>query len=148
MTENITFWETFKPFLTDKTINTFRITLIEEERVISQDHLTTKTFNEYFISIPIRNLSKNQEHESFDSSEEGTVSSTIKKYRNHPNIKLIKTKNKAETFRFCEKNTDEIKKFIEILHPEKSSQKFDMSTNVLKKMQLFSHITSAIASML
>ena len=78
LTENITFWETFKPFLTDKTINTFRITLIEEERVISQDHLTTKKFSEYFISIPMKSMPKTQEHESFDSPEEDPASSTIK----------------------------------------------------------------------
>ena len=43
-----------------------RITLIEEERIISQDHLIAKTFNEYLISIPIKNMPKNQEYESFD----------------------------------------------------------------------------------
>ena len=66
MTENRTFWKTVKPFLTDKT---FRITLIEEERVTSQDHLIAKTLNEYFINIPIKNMPKNQEYESFDLSE-------------------------------------------------------------------------------
>ena len=38
---------------------TFGITLIEIERVISQDHQTAKTFKEYVISIPIK---KNQEY--------------------------------------------------------------------------------------
>ena len=38
---------------------TFGITLIETERVISQDHQTAKTFKEYVISIPIK---KNQEY--------------------------------------------------------------------------------------
>ena len=133
MTENRTFWKTVKPFLTDKTNKTSRITLIEEERVISQDHLIAKTFSEYFINIPIKNMPKNQEYESFDSSEGNPVSSIIKKYQNHPSIKLIKTKNKSKTFRFRETNTDEIKKFIEKLDPKKASQKSDMSTNILKK---------------
>ena len=35
LTENRTFWKTVKHFLTDKTNKTSRITLIEEERVIS-----------------------------------------------------------------------------------------------------------------
>ena len=38
-------------------------------------------------------MPKNQEYESFDSSEEDPVSNIIKKYQNHPSIKLIKTKN-------------------------------------------------------
>ena len=41
--ENITFWKTVKPFLTDKINETSRITFIEEKRVISQDHPIAKT---------------------------------------------------------------------------------------------------------
>ena len=137
LTENGTFWKTVKPFLADKTNKTSRITLIEEERVISQDHLIAKTFNEYFISTSIKNGPKNQEYGSFDSSEEDPVSSIIKKYQNHQSIKLIKIKNKSKKFRFRETNTDEIKKFIEKLDPKKASQKSDMSTNILKKNAAF-----------
>ena len=82
-------------------------------------------------------MPKNQEYESFNSLEENPVSSIIKKYQNHPSIKLIKTKNKSKTFRFMEINTDEIKKFIEKLNPKKASQKSDMSTNILKKNAAF-----------
>ena len=131
LTENRIFWKTVKLFLTVKTNRTSRITLIEEEKVISQDHIIAKTFNEYFITIPIKTMPKNQEYESFDSSEENPVSSIIKKYQNLPGIKLIKTKNKCKTFRFREANTDEIEKFIEKLDPKKASQKYDISTNIL-----------------
>ena len=68
-TEYRTFWKTVKPFLTDKTNKISRITLIDKERVIFQDHLIAKTFNKYFINIPIKNMPKIQEYESFDSSE-------------------------------------------------------------------------------
>ena len=54
MTENRTLWKTVKSFLADKTNKTSRITLIEEERIISQDYLIAKTFKKYFISIPIK----------------------------------------------------------------------------------------------
>ena len=84
MTEKRIFWKTVKPFLTDKINKTSRITLIEEERVVSQDHLLAKTFNKYFINIPIKNMPKTQEYESFDSSEENPVSVIIKKYQNYP----------------------------------------------------------------
>ena len=73
-------------------------------------------------------MPKNQEYESFDSSEGNT--NIIKKYQSHPSCKLIKTKNKSKTFRFRKTNTDEIKKFIEKLDPKKASQKSDMSTNL------------------
>ena len=76
-------------------------------------------------------MPKNQEYESFDSSEGNPVSSIIKKNQNDPSIKLIKTKNKSKTFRLRKTNTDEIKKFIEKLDPKKASEKSDMSTNIL-----------------
>ena len=84
LTENRNFWKTVKPFLTDKTNKTSRITLVEEERVISQYYLIAKTFNQYFTSIRIKNILKIQEYESFDLSGEDPVSSIIKKYQNHP----------------------------------------------------------------
>ena len=84
MTENRTFWKTVKPLLTDKTNKTSRTTLIEKARVISQDHLIAKTFNECFINIPIKNMPKNQEYEIIDSSEENPVSSIIKKILKPP----------------------------------------------------------------
>ena len=71
-----------------------------------------------------------------------------KKYQNHPCIKLIKTKNKSKTFRIRETNTDEIKKFIEKLDLKKASQKSDLSTDILKTMQLFLPSTSAMISIL
>ena len=80
LTKNRTFCKTVEPFLTDKTNKTFRITLKEEDRVISQDHLIAKMFTQYFLNIPIKNVPKSQEYESFDSSEENPVSNIIKKY--------------------------------------------------------------------
>ena len=93
-------------------------------------------------------MPKNQEYESFDLSEGNLVTSIIKKYQNHPSIKLIKTKNKSKTFRFRETNTDEIKTFIEKLDPKKASQESDMRTNILKKGELFSPSRSAMISLL
>ena len=84
LTENRNFWKTVKPFLTDKTNKTSRITLVEEERIISQYYLIAKTFNQYVTSIRIKNIPKIQEYESFDLSGEVPVSSIIKKYQNHP----------------------------------------------------------------
>ena len=69
LTENKTFWKTVKPFLADKTNKTSRITLIEDEKTISQEIEIAKTFNEYFISIPIKNMPSNQEFECLDPSE-------------------------------------------------------------------------------
>ena len=128
MTENRTFWKTVKPFLTDKT---FRITLIEEERVTSQDHLIAKTLNEYFINIPIKNMPKNQEYESFDLSEKNPVSGIIKNIKTTPVLTWLKLKANPKLLDFGKLILMRSKKFIEKLGLKKASQKSDMSTNIL-----------------
>ena len=152
LTENKTFWKTVKPFLADKTNKTSRITLIEDKKTISQDIEIAKTFNEYFISVPIKNMPSNQEFECLDPSEKDPLLRIIKKYQNHPSIKLIKAKNKSKTFRFRETNTNEIKKFIQNLDAKKASQNSDMSTKVLTQNAAFfakyscDHINASICS--
>ena len=123
LTENITFWKTVKPFLAEKSKKVSKIILIEDNQIISQDKQIAKIFNEYFMNIPILNMSTNQEFEYSDSPEEDTLLRIIGKYQNHPSIKLIKSKNKSQTFKFRETNIDEIKKYIENLDPKKSISK-------------------------
>ena len=129
--------ETVKPFLTEKSKKVSKITLIEDNQILSQDKQITKIFNEYFISIPILHMPTNQEFEYSVSSEEDPLLRIIGKYQNHPSIKLIKSKNKSQTFKFRETNIDEIKKSIENLDPKKASQKSDMNTNILRKNAAF-----------
>ena len=69
LTENRTFWKTVKPFLAEKSKKVSKITLIEDNQIISQDKQIAKIFNEYFISIPILNMPTNQEFEYSDSRE-------------------------------------------------------------------------------
>ena len=97
-----------KPFLAEKSKKVSKITLIEDNQIISQDKQIAKIFNESFISIPILNMPINQEFEYSDSPEEDPLLRTIRKYQNHPSIKLIKSKNKSQTFKFRETNIDEI----------------------------------------
>ena len=137
LTENRTFWKTVKPFLAEKSKKVSKITLIEDNQIISQDKQIAKIFNEYFISIPILNMPTNQEFEYSDSPEEDPLLRIIGKYQNHPSIKLIKSKNKSQTFKFRETNIDEIKKYIENLDPKKASQKSDMNTNIIRKNAAF-----------
>ena len=137
LTENRTFWKTVKPFLAEKSKKVSKITLIEDNQIISQDKQIGKIFNEYFISIPILNMPTNQEFEYSDSPKEDPLLKIIGKYQNHPSIKLIKSKNKSQTFKFRETNIDEIKKYIENLDPKKASQKSDMNTNIIRKNAAF-----------
>ena len=96
-----------------------------------------KIFIEYFITILILNMPTNQEFEYSDSPEEDPLLRAIGKYQNHPSIKLIKSKNKSQTFKFSEINIDEIKKATENLDSKKVSQKSDMNANITRKNVAF-----------
>ena len=148
LTENRTLWKTVKPFLAKKSKNVSKITLIEDNQIIPRDKQIAKVFNEYFVSIPILNIPTNQEFEYSNSPEEDPLLRIIGKYQNHPSIKLIKSKNKFQTFKFREANIDEIKKYIENLDPKKASQKSDMNTPIVRKMRLFLQNIRVMISML
>lgn len=92
-----------------------RITLIEDEKVISKDIQILKAFNDYFISIPITNI----EHHCLDSEENDHTLKIIVIHQNQLSIKLIiaKNKNKYQSFRFRGVNIDEIIKHIQNLDP-------------------------------
>ena len=51
VTDNKQFWKTVKPSLTDKTLKGKRITLTENEKVVSDKRELVKVFNEYFSNL-------------------------------------------------------------------------------------------------
>ena len=84
-----------------------------------------------------------QEFEYSFSPEEDPLLRIIRKYQNHLRTKLIKSKNKSQTFKFRQTNIDVIKKSMENLDPKKASQKNEMNTNVIRKnMTYFAKYTS------
>ena len=115
MTDNRIFWKIVKP----------KITLVEDDKILSQDVEIAKTFHEYFINIPILNMLKNQ---SFSTQtrflEENNISGIIERYKDHPSINLIKSKNSclANTFSFSQISIEEVKRAIEYLDPKKAAQ--------------------------
>ena len=119
--------------MTDKVKTRSKITLIEKEKIVSDDKQIAKIFNDYFISIPILNMPTNQEFECSVTQEEDPLLRIIEKYRNYPSVKLIKSKNGLRTFKSRRTYIDEIKRHINSLDPKKASQKGDMNTTILKK---------------
>ena len=66
--------------------------------------------------------------------EENTISGIIERYKDHPNINRIKSKNSCldDTFSFTPVSIEEVKKAIESLDPNKAAQEKDIHTNILK----------------
>ena len=92
-----------KPKISDKVKTRSKITLVEDDKILSQDAEIAKTFNEYFINVSILDMRSNQSFSTQTRSlEENTISGIIERYKYHPSINLIKSKNSclANTFFF------------------------------------------------
>ena len=91
------FWKSVKPLFSEKTMSSDKITLIENDLIISKDQEVTETFNSFF-SNAVKNLNIDYyEHLSYDeyflsndTNNEDPVLSAIEKYNKHPCIKKIR----------------------------------------------------------
>ena len=136
VTDNRVFWKIVKPKISDEVKIRSKITLVEDDKILSQDAEIAKTFNEYFINIPMLNMPNNQSFSTQTCSlEENTISGIIGRYKDHPSINLIKSKNSclANTFSFTLASIEEMKRTIESLDPKKAAQEKDIRTNILKQ---------------
>ena len=136
VTDNRVFWKIVKSKISDKVKIRSKVTLVEDDKILSQDAEIAKTFNEYFINIPILNMPNNQSFSTQTRSlEENTISGIIERYKDHPSINLIKSKNSclANTCSFTPVSIEEVKRAIESLDPKKAAQEKDIHTNILKQ---------------
>ena len=126
VTDNRVFWKIVKPEISVKVKICSKITLVEDDKILSQDAEIAKTSNEYFINIPILNMPNNQ---SFSIQtrflEENTISGIIERYKNHTSINLIKSKNSclANTFSFTLVSIEEVKRQSNLLTQRKLHKK-------------------------
>ena len=74
----------------------------EVEKVISEDMEIAETFNEFFVNIvPSLKISPKENYETDVGNDNEPILNYINKFKNHPNIKVIKPRKKEEqTFTF------------------------------------------------
>ena len=83
VTENRVFWKIAKPNISDKVKIRSKISLVEDDKMVSQGDEIAKTFNEYFINIPILNMPNNQNFPTRTCSLEGNTISRINERSKH-----------------------------------------------------------------
>ena len=77
VTENRVFWKIAKPNISDKVKIRSKISLVEDDKMVSQGDEIAKIFNEYFINIPILNMPNNQNFPTQTCSLKGNTISRI-----------------------------------------------------------------------
>ena len=100
ITDNKLFWKTIKPILSEKCIQSSKISFVSNNKVISEDLELAKTFNNYFGNA-VNNLGiKECEFElNVDSNCNymNGVDIAIHKFKDHPSIKMINEKVRFES---------------------------------------------------
>ena len=108
ISDNKKFWPSVNPLFTEKGITTDKITLIENNLIVSDDKNVADIFNNFF-SNAVKNLNIDYyEHFSFykyslckDTENTDSILKAIEKYENHPSIlKINEINNKKRMFLF------------------------------------------------
>ena len=134
VTDKKTFWKTIKTHFSDKTGNSEKINLVDENIIISDDKVIAETFSDYFSSTISRlDIPFNREILANTENEKNPLDKAILTYKEHPSIQSIKSKyDESSKFSFREITEEEISNEILSLNTAKASQQSDIPTNILR----------------
>ena len=145
------FWKNCKPFFTNKHSKAdTNIVLKENGELLLENDKIADTFNSYFGNI-VKNLNLHEWTDQSDHDQSDPIQNVcridniIKKYKNHPSIKLIKRKYRnINSFSFRPVTVEEVKKVINDLKTNKSVGG-DIPTSIFKESELsFTTFTQCI----
>ena len=107
----------------------------EIEKVISEDMEIAETFNKFFVNIvPSLKISPKENYETDVGNDNESILNYINKFKNHPSIKVIKSRKKEEqTFTFSYVSYEEVLNEIRKRQTTKTAQQNDIPTKILKK---------------
>ena len=137
-TDNKRFWSTLKPFFSNSGKGTTKITLIEEDEVITDDKIIADKFNHFFIDsvsaldLQAPNAILNEHHHLSDPVEKA-----IHKFKDHPSILEIKktVDDNSQKFKFESVSEEAMKAEIGKLKSKKSGTFMNIPINILKDVK-------------
>ena len=133
--DNKQFWRTVKPLLSDKPKSNEKITLVEGDKITSEDKSNAEILNSFF-SNAVKNLKIPELNDINPLAENipDPVFKAILKYKSHPSIIAIKNARRNQLgFYFSEVTVDDIWKELKRLNPRKAAQNTDIPIKILKE---------------
>ena len=95
-----------KPFFSNKTVNSEKITLIENDEVISDDQEIANKFSNFYASV-VENLGIDNQNMKLNDED---IENVIGKFKNHPSIlKIREHYNSSNSFSFTQVNVNDVK---------------------------------------
>ena len=133
---NKRFWDTVKPFMTNKSgLTNHDIMLIHDNSMITDETELTELFNEQYINIVERSTGVKPFCLSnlTDKHNREIITDILRKYENHPSIVEIKNnKNATNSFQFHEINENEIKSLFRKIDIKKSTGEDQIPPKLVK----------------
>ena len=109
-----------------------RITLAENNKVVSGESKLVEIFNKYFGNI-VQNLGIDGLTNTSSDNDTVTIRQTIEKYQNHPSIRVIrKNIDTTNNFSFDLINPECIRQIVNSLDTSKATQQGDIPTKNIK----------------
>ena len=141
--DNKKFWKNVGSLFPNKIKYKERITLIENENIISNDKKVADIFHKFFSNlVKTLNISQNPYLVS-GTSQIDPVLQSIEKFSKHPSIINIKKRmnNSNYTFSFKFESQEKFSKLIQNLNCNKATQQYDIPIKILKEnSEIFSYI--------
>ena len=135
-TDNKKFWNTVKPLFSNCGGGSQKITLVKDDKIISNDKDVAETFNEFFKnSVKSLNISQNRHLINDTGNLTDPVEIAMKKFEKHPSIIDIKELMEVNTeFSFSKVSTSDIKLELKNLKTNKASTFLNISAKQLKQV--------------
>ena len=129
--------------LSNKFVNNEMITLVDNEKVITNDKKIAKVLNFFSNIVKTLNIPKKDHTDSIIESVRDPTLKAILKYRKHPSISAIKRNLKSgPVFNFNHITKEDVIKEIKNLDASKASQEDDIPTKIIKgNSDIFSNFT-------
>ena len=133
--DNRKFWKTVKPMLSNKFVNNEKITLVDNEKIITNDKEIAKVLNDFFSNIiKTLNIPKKDHTDSIVENVRDPTLKAILKYRKHLSILIIKGRIKSSpVFTFNHITKEDVIKEIKNLDVSEASQEVDIPTKIIKE---------------
>ena len=143
ITDNRKFWKMVKPCFTDKVNTNEQITLVDNDKIISDSSTVADVMNTYFSNIvELLEIPLNDDIINNVDAIEDPVNRAIFKYSTHPSIlKIIDTYPNINTFSIAHTTISNIENIISDLNLQKATTKNGIPTKLIKEnVDMFSPI--------
>ena len=138
ITDNRKFWKTMKTFFSDKGVNTGKITLIGDNKIISDDDRVAETLNSFFDeTIKLKKFELTSDFIVTSIDNVNPIDVIIGKYASHPSILKISEAVINQIFLFQYVEVREVAEEIMHLKTNSASDPYGIPSKIIK---LYSNI--------